>query len=132
MSDLLVDMLEAPAWADTLLDGILAFNLAVIQEMVKCDIDGIMFGDDWGQQRGLLFGPRLWRRFIKPRIAEMYAATRKAGKAVLIHCCGKVQELFPELIDVGLDVFNPFQPDVMDPYERAAVVTARYARASAR
>jgi uroporphyrinogen decarboxylase len=117
MSELLVDMLESPAWADTLLDGILAFNLAVIQEMVKCDIDGIMFGDDWGQQRGLLFGPRLWRRFIKPRIAEMYAATRKAGKVVLIHCCGKVQELFPELIDVGLDVFNPFQPDVMDPYE---------------
>jgi uroporphyrinogen decarboxylase len=47
----------------------------------------------------------------------MYAAVKRAGKAVLIHCCGKVQELFPELIELGLDVFNPFQPDVMDPYE---------------
>jgi uroporphyrinogen decarboxylase len=50
----------------------------------------------------------------------MYAATRQAGKTVLIHSCGKVQELFPELIELGLDVFNPFQPDVMDPYEMKA------------
>jgi uroporphyrinogen decarboxylase len=117
MEALLVDMLEAPAFVDALLDALLAFNLAVIAELVKYDIDGILFGDDWGQQRGLLFGPKLWRRFIKPRIAQMYAATHRAGKAVLIHSCGKVQELFPELIDLGLDVFNPFQPDVMDPYQ---------------
>jgi uroporphyrinogen decarboxylase len=117
MSELLVDMIEAPEWVDELLDAILVFNLAVIGEMVKHEIDGILFGDDWGQQRGLLFSPRLWRRFIKPRVAQMYAAVKRAGKAVLIHCCGKVQELFPELIELGLDVFNPFQPDVMDPYE---------------
>lgn len=117
MEALLVDMLEAPDFAEAIFDTLLAFNLAVIGELVKYDIDGILFGDDWGQQRGLIFGPRLWRRFIKPRIAQMYAATRRAGKAVLIHSCGKVQELFPELIDLGLDVFNPFQPDVMDPYE---------------
>lgn len=117
MEALLVDMLEAPAFVDNLLDALLAFSLAMIAEFVKYDIDGILFGEDWGQQRGLIFGPKLWRRFIKPRIAQMYAATQRAGKAVLIHSCGKVQELFPELIDLGLDVFNPFQPDVMDPYE---------------
>jgi uroporphyrinogen decarboxylase len=116
MSNLLVDMIEAPAFVDELFDALLAWNLAVIAETVKYDVDAILFGDDWGQQRGLIFGPRLWRRFVKPRIALMYAATRAAGKAVFIHCCGKVQELFPELIELGLDVFNPFQPDVMDPY----------------
>jgi uroporphyrinogen decarboxylase len=42
---------------------------------------------------------------------------KRAGKAVLIHSCGQVQELFPELIEAGLDVFNPFQPDVMNPYD---------------
>ena len=52
----------------------------MIDEFVKYDIDGILFGEDWGQQRGLIFGPKLWRRFIKPRIAQMYAATRRAGK----------------------------------------------------
>ena len=42
---------------------------------------------------------------------------KRAGKAVMIHSCGRVQELFPELIELGLDIFNPFQPEVMDPYE---------------
>ena len=56
----------------------------------------------------------MWRRFIKPRLRRMYGAVKRAGKAVLIHSCGRVQELFPELIELGLDVFNPFQPEVMD------------------
>jgi uroporphyrinogen decarboxylase len=43
----------------------------------------------------------------------------------MIHSCGRVQELFPDLIEVGLDVFNPFQADVMDPYE----IKRQYGRA---
>ncbi len=117
MEDLMVDMLEAPAFVDELLDAILEYDLAMLEDVLRCDFDGVSFGDDWGQQNGLLFGPRLWRRFIKPRIARLYDKTKKAGKAVFIHSCGKVQSLFPELIELGLDVFNPFQPEVMDPYE---------------
>jgi uroporphyrinogen decarboxylase len=117
MEDFLVDMLEAPAFVDELLDAILEYDLAILEDVLKCDFDGVSFGDDWGQQNGLLFGPRLWRRFIKPRVAQLYDVTKKSGKAVFIHSCGKVQSLFPELIELGLDVFNPFQPEVMDPYE---------------
>jgi uroporphyrinogen decarboxylase len=117
MPELMVDMLEAPAWVDELFDAILAYNMALIDELLKYDIHGMLFGDDWGQQRGLLFGPKLWRRFIKPRLAQMIAAVKRAGKVAMAHSCGKVQQLFPDLIEIGLDVFNPFQPDVMDVYE---------------
>jgi uroporphyrinogen decarboxylase len=117
MEQLLIDMLEAPEFVDELLDAIAAFDLAILEEVLSCDIDGVMFGDDWGQQQGLLFGRRLWQRFIKPRIIRLYGMVKRAGKAVLIHSCGQVQELFPELIEAGLDVFNPFQPEVMDPYQ---------------
>ncbi|MCC7354118.1 MAG: hypothetical protein IT330_10205 [Anaerolineae bacterium] len=117
MPELMVDMLESPSWVETLLDAITAFNLGIIEETVKYDIDAMMFGDDWGHQYGLLISPRLWRRFLKPRLAQMYGAVKRAGKAVFIHSCGKVQELFPDLIGLGLDVFNPFQPEVMNPYE---------------
>jgi uroporphyrinogen decarboxylase len=117
MPELLIDMIEAPAFVDQLLEAITAFQLNVVEEVVKRDIDGILFGDDWGQQLGLLMGPRHWRRYIKPRLAQLYGAVKRHGKAVFIHCCGKVQELFPELIELGLDVFNPLQPEVMDPYE---------------
>jgi uroporphyrinogen decarboxylase len=117
MPELLIDMIDAPAFVDELLGAITAFQLGVVEVVAQHDIDGILFGDDWGQQQGLLMGPHHWRRFIKPRLAELYSAARRHGKAVFIHCCGKVQELFPELIELGLDVFNPLQPEVMDPYE---------------
>lgn len=117
MEDLLMDMLSQPQKVDELLDAILEYDLGMLEDVLKYDIDGVMFGDDWGQQSGLIFGGRLWRKFIKPRVAKLYSRVKQADKAVIIHCCGKVQELFPELIDLGLDVFNPFQPEVMDPYE---------------
>jgi uroporphyrinogen decarboxylase len=117
MEALMIDMIEAPAFVDELLDAITAVQRGILEKVLKHDIDAVMFGDDWGQQKGLIFGRRLWRRFIKPRIADLYGTVKRAGKAVMIHCCGQVQELFPELIELGLDVFNPFQPEVMDPVE---------------
>jgi uroporphyrinogen decarboxylase len=120
MEALMVDMLEAPEFVDALLDAIADFQCGILEEALRYDIDAVMFGDDWGQQNGLLFGRRLWRRFIKPRITRMYGLVKRAGKAVIIHSCGKVQELFPELIELGLDVFNPFQPEAMDPLETKA------------
>ena len=62
-------------------------------------------------------GPDLWRQFIKPRAAKMYQAVKESGKHVIIHSCGKVDEIFPDLIDIGLDMFNPFQPEVIDVFE---------------
>lgn len=117
MPDLMVDMLEAPEWVEELFDTLNTFNLNVVQELLKYDVDGFLFGDDWGHQRGLLFSLGLWRRFVKPRLAVLIEAVKGAGKAAFVHSCGKVQGLFPELIEIGLDVFNPFQPDVMDVYE---------------
>jgi uroporphyrinogen decarboxylase len=117
MENLFLDMVEAPEFVDELLEVICDYNVALVEQAVQHDIDAIHFGDDWGSQRGLLMGPRLWERFLKPRLARMYGAGKQAGKYVTIHSCGKVQELFPQLIEIGLDCFNPFQPEVMDPYE---------------
>lgn len=44
----------------------------------------------------------------------MYSAVREAGKYVFIHSCGDVDELFDDLIAIGVNCFNPFQPEVMD------------------
>lgn len=117
MEDLFVYMMTHKPFVHALFDKILEYNLKVIENSCQFDVDAVFLGDDWGQQTGLLMGPRLWREFIKPRIREMYQLAISKGKFVLIHCCGKVQELFPELIECGLDVFNPFQPEVMDVFE---------------
>jgi uroporphyrinogen decarboxylase len=120
MEALMTDMVEAPKFVEALLDRIFEWNMAVLDQMLEYPFDGVLFGDDWGQQRGLMFGPKRWRQFIKPRMAAMYRKVADAGAAVCIHSCGKVQDLFPELIDIGLQVFNPFQPEVMDLWEMKA------------
>ncbi|MCC6442416.1 MAG: uroporphyrinogen decarboxylase [Armatimonadetes bacterium] len=117
MSDLLIDMVEAPEFVDELLDAICDYNIALLEQALRYDIDTVHFGDDWGSQRGLIISPRQWERFLMPRLARQYGRAREAGKFVTIHSCGKVQAVFPQLIEIGLNCFNPFQPEVMNPYE---------------
>jgi uroporphyrinogen decarboxylase len=72
MQELLIDMIEAPDFVHELFEAITQTQLAILDEALKYDLDAILFGDDWGQQNGLIFGIRLWRKFIKPYIARLY------------------------------------------------------------
>lgn len=114
IDQLLMDMHETPKFVHELLDAALEYCLAHVDLALAHEIDCVAFGDDWGTQTGLIMGPDLWREYIKPRAMTMYRRVRDRGRHVMIHCCGKVGELFPELIDMGLNVFNPFQPECMD------------------
>jgi uroporphyrinogen decarboxylase len=114
LQTLLMDFYDNPQFVHELLNEIADYNIAQIKEALKYDIDSVMFGDDWGQQHGLQMGPKLWREFIYPVLKRMYAAGVEAGKKVFIHSCGDVDELFDDLVGIGLNVFNPFQPEVMD------------------
>jgi uroporphyrinogen decarboxylase len=116
MENFLMDFLEHPDFVHELLDAICDYNIAQVDEALKYDIDAVYFGDDWGQQTGLIMGYGLWKTFIFPRLERMYTHVRKAGKYVMIHSCGDVDELFDDLISIGLNCFNPFQPEVMDVY----------------
>ena len=117
MENVLTWMVTDKEFLHEFMDRILDYNLKIINRACSYGIDGMRFGDDWGQQMGLIMGPDLWREFIKPRVRQMYAAVKAKGKIVFIHSCGKVEEIFPDLIECGVEVFNPFQPEVMDVYE---------------
>jgi len=114
MENLMVDFIEHPEFVCELFGAIADYNVAQVRKALEYDIDAIYFGDDWGQQRGLQMGPRLWRSLIRPELERMYGVVRTAGKFVMIHSCGDVDELFDDLVSIGLDCFNPFQPEVMD------------------
>jgi len=114
LTNLLMDFYDHPGFVDELLADIADYNIAQVREALEHEIDAIYFGDDWGQQRGLQMGPEIWRRFIYPVLKRMYGVVREAGKFVMIHSCGDVDELFDDLIAAGLNCFNPFQPEVMD------------------
>jgi uroporphyrinogen decarboxylase len=114
LEDLLMDMLERPACFERLLDAIVEHHLVLAGKALALGVDCVHFGDDYGMQTGLILGAPNWRRFIKPRLARLFAPVRAAGKVLSLHSCGKVQELFDDFIELGLNLFNPFQPEVMD------------------
>jgi len=114
MTELLTDMLERPEFVEELLDAIVEHNLVQVRRALELDVDAVYFGDDYGMQRGLIMGIEHWRRFFKPRLARMFEPVRQAGKYVCLHSCGCVAELFDDLVEIGLNLFNPFQPEVMD------------------
>jgi len=114
MPALLMDMVERPSFVDALLDAIVDHDLVQVRHALELDVDCVYFGDDYGMQTGLIMGADHWRRFIKPRLARLFEPARDAGKFIQLHSCGRVQELFDDLIGIGLDLFNPFQPEVMD------------------
>ena len=116
MENLMMDFVLNPGFVYNLMGRIADYNIAQVKEAFKYDIDAVYFGDDWGQQTGLQMGPNLWREFIKPQLKRMYSQVRNAGKYVMIHSCGKVDELFDDLVEIGLNCFNPFQPEVMDTF----------------
>ena len=96
-------------------------DLYLVQVAACADIpaDAIMFGDDWGEQRGVMMGPERWRRFFKPCYERIYAAAHAQGKLVISHCCGSVADIMPDIIEIGLDVLESVQPEAagMNPYE---------------
>lgn len=122
MENLMIDFVENQAFVRDLFGAIADYNCACIEKAVGYDIDAVFFGDDWGQQSGLLMGYPLWKELIYPALRRMYGLVKKAGKRVMIHSCGDVDELFDDLIAAGLDCFNPFQPEVMD----TSALLARY------
>ena len=114
MENLLMDFMVNPDFVHELFTAIADYNIAQLKEAVKYDIDAVCFGDDWGQQHGLIMGYDTWKEFIYPQLKRMYKAVHDEGKYVFIHSCGDVDELFDDLIEIGVNCFNPFQPEVMD------------------
>ena len=65
-----------------------------------------------------MVGPERWRKFFKPRYAQLYEATHAQGKLVISHCCGSVVDIMPDIIEIGMDVLESVQPEAagMNPY----------------
>ena len=117
--DAMMDMVANPEFYDELIGRIADHQCAIMERVLELPIDGIMFSDDWGYQQGLLMGAERWRKIFKPRLTRLYARTHEAGKYTLTHCCGSIVEILPDVIEIGLDVYESVQPEAKDnnPYE---------------
>jgi uroporphyrinogen decarboxylase len=116
MENLLADFIEHPQFIGELFDRLMELHFPLIDRLAALPVESIGFGDDFGAQRGLLMGTTHWRRVLKPRLKEMYARAHADGKYVHIHCCGDVSPIMEDLIEIGVDIYNPLQPEPQDVY----------------
>ena len=111
----MMDIGASYSFAKQLLTTIVDRNMVMLENVLACEeIDGVLLGSDWGSQRGLLMSPAMWDDLIRPGEQREYDLVHAYDKDVWVHSCGKVDELIPRLVDMGLDVLNPLQPECMD------------------
>ncbi len=118
MELLLMDFVDNPEFATALLDRITQKRVIQAERFAELKPDVIMFGDDVATQRGMLMSVPMWRRWLKPRLARILAAARHVNQDVLIfyHTDGNATAIVPDLIEIGVQILNPIQPECMDPF----------------
>lgn len=115
MEPLLYDIVDNPDFVHALLRGIADYVLAMMTTLFsRFDFEALAISDDYGTQRGLLMSPASWREFVKPVLAEVYGLAKKHNRRVFHHTCGNVVPIIPDLIEIGMDILHPIQPEAMD------------------
>ena len=97
-----------------LMDLIIDWECDVLPMAARRGFHGIHVADVWGTQSGLMISPELWRRLFKPRYRRQFARAHEAGLDVWFHCCGNFAAIADDFHEIGVDVLNIAQPNVVD------------------
>ncbi len=116
MENLMCDMISEDPMAEALLDRVTEISVTRAVSFAKAGADALFLGDDVGMQRTIMMSEGLYSEWLKPRLKRVIDAVRAVKPDILIfyHSCGHVTELIPYLIEAGVDVLNPVQPECMD------------------
>jgi hypothetical protein len=101
-----MDMGVMDAAARALLSRVHDFYLKELGFWVSTEVDAVRFMDDWGSQSRLLISPRLWREVFKPLYKEYADCAHSSGKFIFMHSDGNIEEIFPDLVEIGVDAVN--------------------------
>ena len=103
--------------ATALLDTLTAIRVGMARRYAQAGADVLMLGDDVATQIDMMISPALWRATLKPRLAEVIRAAKEVNPAILIfyHGDGNMERIVPDLIEIGVEILNPVQPECMDP-----------------
>jgi len=111
MANALADTALEPDMVTAFCDRVAEHEVAVIQSLEGCGIDGMMFGDDWGTQDRTFISPDSFRELFKPAYKKVFDACHNAGIQCFMHSCGYIYNFIPDLIDAGVNAFQFDQPD---------------------
>ncbi len=117
LDNLLSDFLCDEDMARACMEKMTAAQCDIARNAALAGVDMIGFGDDVGSQRAMMMSPEVWRTWVKPATAATIAAAKAVNPDVLAlyHSDGVIYDIIPELIEIGVDILNPIQPECMDP-----------------
>lgn len=117
MERLLMDFFDFPEFANKLLDDVTEIGCFMAGRFAEAGVDLVRTGDDIGTQTGMLMSPEMWREWIKPRLARLINSAKLANPdvKVLYDSDGNFEPVVPDLIEIGVDVLAPVQPECNDP-----------------
>ncbi len=115
MENAFADFHLHPKEVDRLLEALTEYYIEILRAWAKLDgVDGVFLTDDWGTQTSLMIAPDMWRRLFAARYRRLCEQAHAVGLDVLFHSCGNVTDIMGDLIDAGVDVIDPLQPEAMD------------------
>lgn len=115
MEDAFADFLLQPREAERLLEALTDYSVGLVRAWAGLEgVDALFLTDDWGTQKALMISPDLWRKFFARRYRRIFDEAHRAGLDVVFHSCGNVTAIVGDLIDLGVDVIDPLQPEAMD------------------
>lgn len=117
MDQLFFDLMEGNPVGTWLLDYFTKRSVHAVRAFAQVGVDLLMLGDDVGSQRGMIMSLDMWREHLKPRLAQVVRAAREAATGPLwiaFHSDGAVGEIVDDLVEIGVDLLNPVQPECLD------------------
>lgn len=114
MTEYLMACVTDPDAVHALLEKITGYQRRLTRAMMESGAAGVRFTDDWGMQNALFIHPAQWRAFMKDRLRSLYDIVKEYDGLVFQHSCGHIEEVVPDLIEIGLDVLDPCQPQAND------------------
>lgn len=115
MENTFVDFYANPVETERLLEALTEYYIGIIQGWSKLEgVDAIFMTDDWGTQQTLMISPDMWRHFFVPRYRRIFDEAHRYSLDVIFHSCGNMFDIIGDLIELGVDVVDPLQPEAMD------------------
>ncbi len=117
MEQFLLDLALDQALAERLIGEVGAFCLEFSRRYLAAfgaRAELYALWDDVAGQDGILFAPKLFRRYFQPLYRQMIAEAKRYGLIVSYHCCGSVHQVLPLMIEAGIDVFDVVQTSARD------------------
>jgi len=119
--NVLCDLYLERAFAERLADAVFAFEAGVIEEYGRRGVHGVWLFEDLGTERGPMMSPAIFREVFKPRYAAQARLVHSLGMDYLLHSCGDVWALIPDLIEAGFDLLNLEQPRIFSTPEQNGI-----------